>query len=105
MAQAFKSQNQTFGMTGISGFLFFLIVPWVPVLSRTRITFQCRDRPLLGCCGRPEPRRDFSLSLAFAAQCGGSKMLREAGKRRRDRRADGRYATGPLRHSPTLALD
>ena len=25
---------------------------------------------------------------------GGSKMLREAGKRRRDRRADGRYATG-----------
>eukprot|EP01045_Picozoa_sp_COSAG04_P014361 COSAG04_NODE_1071_length_8472_cov_5.953661_6_plen_289_part_01 len=43
---------------------------------------------------RPEPRRDFFLSLAFAAQRGGSKMLREAGKRRRDRRADGRYATG-----------
>ena len=36
---------------------------------------------------RPEPRRDFFLSLAFAAQRGGSKMLREAGKRRRDRRA------------------
>ena len=43
---------------------------------------------------RPEPRRDFFLSLAFAAQRGGSKMLREAGKRRRDRRAAGRYATG-----------
>ena len=43
---------------------------------------------------RPAPRRDFFLSLAFAAQRGGSKMLREAGKRRRDRRADGRYATG-----------
>ena len=43
---------------------------------------------------RPEPRRDFFLSLAFAAQRGDSKMLREAGKRRRDRRADGRYATG-----------
>ena len=43
---------------------------------------------------RPEPRRDFFLSLAFAAQRGGSKLLREAGKRRRDRRAAGRYATG-----------
>ena len=43
---------------------------------------------------RPAPWRDFFLSLAFAAQRGGSKMLREAGKRRRDRRADGRYATG-----------
>ena len=43
---------------------------------------------------RPEPRRDFFLSLAFAAQRGGSKMLREANKRRRDRRAEGRHATG-----------
>ena len=42
---------------------------------------------------RPEPRRDFFLPLAFAQRVG-SKMLREANKRRLGRCADGRYATG-----------
>ena len=60
---------------------------------------------------RPEPRRDFFLSLAFAAQRGGSKMLREAGcsgaptgRRRRRRRSTAPpqlRAALPLRLPPT----
>ena len=45
-------------------------------------------------CIYRRPAWKSACSLAFAAQRGGSKMLREAGKRRRDRRAAGRYATG-----------
>ena len=44
--------------------------------------------------GRPDPRRDFILSLGFAAQRGNSKMLRDANTRRLANRAGGRYATG-----------
>ena len=43
---------------------------------------------------RPDPRRDFILSLGFAAQRGNSKMLRDANTRRLANRAGGRYATG-----------
>ena len=46
---------------------------------------------------RPDPKRDFILSLAFAAQRGNSAMLRGAHTRRLENRAGGRYATGARR--------
>ena len=46
---------------------------------------------------RPNPQRDFILSLAFAAQRGNFAMLRGAHTRRLENRAGGRYATGARR--------
>ena len=43
---------------------------------------------------RPDPRRDFILSLAFAQQRGNAVMLRQASARRLRNRAGGRHATG-----------
>eukprot|EP01045_Picozoa_sp_COSAG04_P015196 COSAG04_NODE_1185_length_7876_cov_15.856629_5_plen_89_part_00 len=44
--------------------------------------------------GRPDPRRDPILSLAFAQQRGNAVMLRQASARRLRSRAGGRHATG-----------
>ena len=43
---------------------------------------------------RPDPRRDFILSLAFARQRGNAVVLRQASARRLRNRAGGRHATG-----------
>ena len=43
---------------------------------------------------RPDPRRDFILSLAFAQQRGNVVMLRQASARRLRNRAGGRHAAG-----------
>ena len=43
---------------------------------------------------RPDPRRDFILSLAFAQQRGNAVMLRQASARRLRNRAGGRHAAG-----------
>ena len=43
---------------------------------------------------RPDPRRDFILSLASAQQRGNAVMLRQASARRLRNRAGGRHATG-----------
>ena len=43
---------------------------------------------------RPDPRREYVLSVAFANQIGDAIMVRGAGARRRRNRSGGRYATG-----------
>ena len=43
---------------------------------------------------RPDPRREYVLSVAFANQIGGAIMVRGADARRRRNRSGGRYATG-----------
>ena len=44
--------------------------------------------------GRPDPRREYVLSVAFANQIGDAIMVRGADARRRRNRSGGRYATG-----------
>ena len=43
---------------------------------------------------RPDPRREYVLSVAFANQIGDAIMIRGADARRRRNRSGGRYATG-----------
>ena len=43
---------------------------------------------------RPDPRREYVLSVAFANQAGDAIMVRGADARRRRNRSGGRYATG-----------
>ena len=43
---------------------------------------------------RPDPRREYVLSVAFANQIGDAIMVRGADARRRRNRSGGRYATG-----------
>ena len=43
---------------------------------------------------RPDPRREYVLSVAFANQVGDAIMVRGADARRRRNRSGGRYATG-----------
>ena len=43
---------------------------------------------------RPDPRREYVLSVAFANQIGDAIMVRGADARRRRNRSAGRYATG-----------
>ena len=43
---------------------------------------------------RPDPRREYVLSVAFANQIGDAIMIRGADARRRRNRSAGRYATG-----------